>query len=302
MLMYCGELRVLEYPGVVVRNGLLVKPMYIYVGEIERNLISGIIPLVRPVVLGSAGVVKVIEVFEKSTEYTGKTYTVSPLGDSGILGVDKDGLLASHISVDPSYIDEEVINPKPYDAIRPIINHAKGLVCKSSEPVLIEGCGLIGLITGLILRYMKVEPAFYCETGARSALSLGFHVSSHLSNLTKKWNTVILTSTEAHSKYRALTSLDYNRVVISRLSLTSWLPIRRAIIDVKVDVVGRHSYEVSTEGDYAKRVLNDIGSMVKIYHLNKLEDSIGLLPPRGLGSILVYSPNTMKGEEKTELN
>lgn len=291
MLVYYGDLKIIEYPGVVIRNGLLVKPIYVYVGELERGLIGGNIPITRPVVLGSTGVVKVVEVFDKSTEYTGKMCTVSPLGKDGILGIGEDGLLASYASIHSSHVDEETTNSTPFDAIRPIIKHGAELAYKSSEPVLIEGCGLIGLAAGLILRYGGVEPVFYCESSARNAFGLSFHVNTHISSITKKWNTVILTDTSMRSKHRLLTGVDYNRLVISKLTLTSWLPIRETLSSVKVEIVGKNERCDNMNGDNFKKVLGDVTKNIKVYQLSKLEDSIGLLPPRGLGSIFIFSPN-----------
>ena len=286
LIVYSGGVKIVDYPSVVIRENILVKPLYVYIGELEQNILEGKIPVLKPIVLGSSGVVKVIEVFNNHTELTGKTYAVTPLGEKGVLGLDEDGILASYKSIHFSYIDDEIVNPSPLDAIRPLIKHASGLTYYASEPILIEGCGIIGLITGLILRRIGIEPVFYCIESRRRIQVHGFNAISNLGDLNRKWNTVILTSTSIASKHRIVSELDFNRLVISRLSLTTWIPIKNSLSRTEVIVVDKG---ISPEKDHVVHVFNEIGKRIKIHNINSLENVIGLLPPRSLGTILAFT-------------
>ncbi|MEM4570889.1 MAG: hypothetical protein QXE66_06240, partial [Desulfurococcaceae archaeon] len=69
LLVYSGQLEVIEYPGVVVHEGVLVKPLFIYVGDFEKAVLSGHIPVSRPTTLGAVGVVRIIEATGPFTDY-----------------------------------------------------------------------------------------------------------------------------------------------------------------------------------------------------------------------------------------
>lgn len=286
LLVYSGRLEVVEYSGVIVHDGILVKPLYVYIGDLERAVVEGRLPVLKPTILGAAGVARVVEVTGPFTEYTGKVYTVTPLGARGVLGVGENGLLATFTSIHPSYLDEPLLNPSPLDAVRPLVKHAVELAQLAEEPVLVEGCGLIGVATGMALRYRSAEPIFYCEELRRNALNYGFTTASHTSELSRKWNALILTSANTASKYRVLRDLDYCKLLISKLSFTSWTPIKETALNLEVVVVNRGE---RAEQSLVKRVLSDLSKGLKVHNLTSLENSVGLFPPRGLGSIISLS-------------
>ena len=283
LLVYSGYLEVVEYPGVVVYNDILVKPLYVYISDLERGILRGDIPFSKPIVLGSTGVVRVVEVMSGSTEYTGKVYTVSPLGSRGVLGVEENGLLASFTSLHSSYLDEPLVNPVPQDSLRPLVKHSVELAQLAGEPVLVEGCGILGIATGLALRYLGVEPTFYCEEARRNALIYDFTTASHISELSSKWRTVVVTSVDAASKYRVLFNTEYSKLIISRLSFTTWIPLKKSQSSLEI-LVGHRGDRA--EPSIVKRVVNEVGRHIKVHALSNLENSRGLFPPRGLGSIL----------------
>lgn len=283
LLIYSGQLEVIEYPGVVVHEGVLVKPLFIYVGDFEKAVLEGRIPVSKPVTLGAVGVARIVEAVGPFTEYTGKIYTVTPFGARGILGVEENGLLATFTSLHVSYLDEPLLNPSPLDAIRPLIKHSVELARLCEEPVLVEGCGLIGVAVGMALRHREVEPVFYCEEARRNALSYGFTVASHISELNRKWSNVILTSTNTMSKYKVSRDLDYRKLIISKLSFTSWIPVKRGASSLEVKIVDKGD-DVPTS--LVKNIMGDLNKGIKIHNVTGLEHSIGLFPPKSLGSII----------------
>lgn len=283
LLVYNGQLEVVEYPGVVVHEGVLVKPLFIYVGDFEKAVLEGRIPILKPITLGAVGVVRIVEAAGAFTEYTGKIYTVTPFGTRGVLGVEENGLLATFTSLHVSYLDEPLPNPSPLDAIRPLIKHSIELARSCEEPVLVEGCGLIGVATGMALRHRKIEPVFYCEEARKNALGYGFAVASHISELNRKWSDIILTSTNITSKYKVSRDLDYRKLVISKLSFTSWIPVKRGAFNSEVRVVDKGD---GVSASLVKSVMGDLNKGIKIHNVASLEHSIGLFPPKSLGSII----------------
>jgi len=283
-----GVVDVVEYPAVVISDDVLAKTLFVYIGDLERAVFSGLVPLTRPLVPGSSGVVRVIEVLSGRTEYTGKYYTVTPLGERGLLGVSVNGLLSNYVSLDDSYLEEELTSPQPQDALRSLFNHVVHLASKCEEPVLVEGCGLIGVALGALLGEMGFENQLYCESGRRNAVLLDLNVTTHISNLSKKWRTLVITSSSASSKYRVLRELEYSNLVISALSLTEWIPIRKSY-SVRVSFVGRGDFrgEVEDLGGEIKKVLHRVYRLVRVIRAGDLDSVKGLLPPRGLGTIIV---------------
>jgi hypothetical protein len=283
LVVYSDKVEVIEHPCVVVKESILVKPIYVYLGELERHLLEGSLPSTHPVVLGGSGVVRVVEVQGGETELIGRVYTVTPIGPRGLLGYEEDGLLGNFVSIPRSYLDDLLVDPRPIDAVRPLVKHAYALVAKISEPVLIEGCNLLGIAAGLILRYMGVEALFYCEQRAKSALQYSFNVYKHISELTSKWGSVILTGINQSVKYKLLQYLATSIVVISPLSTTSWIPITSHSGEAKILVPrGGEAFEHST----MKRVLDDLSRGLKVLEVDDVKSVLGLLPPRGLGVIV----------------
>ncbi|GEM_PF-1083697 len=285
-----GLVDVVEYPAVVVSGEILAKTLYVYIGDLERSVLMGITPLIKPITLGSAGVVRVVEVLSNKTEYTGKYYTVTPLGDRGLLSVSVNGLLSNYVSLDDSYLEEEVSSPVPQDAVKPLLNHTLLLASRCEEPVLVEGCGFVGVALGLLLREMGVETQLYCESGKRNALLFDLNIMSHISNLNKKWRTIVITSLDAASKYRVMRKLEYSNLVISALSLTDWIPVKSSL-NVKVSVTGRGNTSVSELESVimnkSKKILQILQRALKTIKVSDLEAVKGLLPPRGLGTIVI---------------
>lgn len=286
-IVYSGSaVEVVEYPAVVISGDILAKTLYVYLGDLEKALYSGLIPLTKPVVLGSTGVVRVIEVLSDRTEYTGKYYTVTPLGEWGVLSVTTNGILSNYASLDDSYLEEKLTSPQPHDALRPLLNHVVSLASKCEEPVLVEGCGLVGVSLGTLLGEANLEVQLYCETDKRNAYTLGLDPISHTSNLSKKWRTVVVTSLNAASKYRVMRELEYSNLVISALSLTEWIPVRRNYT-TRVSVVGvERGVEVEELAWKSKKVLYRLSRAIKVVRAGDLDSAKGLIPPRGLGTVV----------------
>lgn len=284
-IIYHGQLEKLIYPCVVMDKDLLIKPLYVYIGDIERSLLTGRLPITKPIIIGSLGVARVVESKTSNPEFVGKMVTISPFGRNGVLGIDTNGLLANYVSIDTSYVDEFTSEPTPFDSLRPLIKHAVELARKAIEPVLIEGCGLIGLLTGLVLDELGLKPLYYCETSTRRITQLGFNVEKHLGNLVRNWGSIIITSTDPSPKYKVLLNTDYKRVIISKLSFTNWLPLSKETSELHIVLVDKGD---PVEYNVAKTLIDRINRFVRIIDVEKIDDVVGLTPPRRLGYILSF--------------
>jgi DNA-binding HxlR family transcriptional regulator len=269
---------IVEYPAVVISGGVLAKTVYVYIGDLERGILSGLIPVNKPLILGSSGVVRVIEVLGERTEYTGKYYVITPLGNRGFLGLSVNGLLSNYVSLDDSYLEEELSLPTPIDAIRPFFKHVALLASMCEEPVLVEGCGLIGVMLGGFLRELGMNSQLYCESGKRNASILDLNVTSHISNLSKKWRTLVITSLNTASKYRVMSELEYSNLVISALSLTELIPLKRNY-SMRVVVVRRERHEGVEEYivNRGKKVLHELFRAIKVIKASDLDSIRGAL-------------------------
>lgn len=296
-MIYSGNLEISELPAVVLTPGrVLAKPMAVYIGDVERDVLNNEIAITKPLVLGSTGIVKIIETYGDMPGFIGKEFTVSPMGDDGLLGINTNGLLASYINLHPSHIEEETCTRNPSEALKPLIRHAVSLSAKCVEPVLVEGCDLIGIATGLAIRASGVEPIFYCERGARNALAHGFEVYGHLSNLSNKYRSVLITSRNVAVHYKLLRNLEISKLLISPLSLMNWIPLR-GIGSVDIEIVTK---ERDINDNVVKNTLNTVSRMIKVFVVEDIEATRGLLPPRGLGFIVVFKKQEEFNARKTK--
>ncbi|MEM4718275.1 MAG: hypothetical protein QXE81_05910 [Desulfurococcaceae archaeon] len=282
-IVYHGKLEKYTYPCVVMNEDLLVKPLYIYIGDIEKSLLTGRIPISKPVIIGSTGVGRILESKTSNSEFAGKIVTISPFGKNGVLGVDRNGLLANYVSIDVSHVEDFTPTPKPLDSLKPLLKHAVELAKKAIEPVLVEGCGLIALLAGLVLDDLGLKPLFYCESNTRRISQFGFNVEKHLANVVKKWGSIIITSTEPSPKYKVLINTEYKRVIISKLSFTNWLPLTGRPSEIHAFLVERGD---SVEPTVIRSLADKLNRFIKVLDIERIDDALGLMPPQRLGYIL----------------
>ncbi|MEM0199233.1 MAG: hypothetical protein QXX72_03010, partial [Desulfurococcaceae archaeon] len=103
-------------------------------------------------------------------------------------------------------------------------------------------------------------------------------------SLSSRWRTLVLTSTNAFSKYTLLSTTEVHHVIVTPLSLTRWIPIpsgRRG--SIKVTFLWKSS---NYNAEHVKSVLRELEKVIKVIDVQDVEKTIGLIPPRGLGTVI----------------
>lgn len=147
--------------------------------------------------LGSFGLVRVIEPGVGTEVMPGEVYGVKPYTDSGILGLDLDGL-ASEYAVIP---EEALVSLKGIELERVSPLHVEfGYVyeltklVENSEKRLIIGCGLTAYILGLVVKnYRNSEILCPSTDYLKSLRDLGLPLRKSLDDLRDKIDLLILT-------------------------------------------------------------------------------------------------------------
>lgn len=293
-----GNIGVEALPAVPLREGeVLAKPLYVYLGDIERGVLTGAIASKNSVVLGSAGVVKVIEVLGEDESLVGKNFLVKPFGARGILGAETDGLLSTYLGLHKSYLGKEVVDPRPSSALRPLASHAVRIASRVSSTPVVEGCGITSLLTALALRNADIEPWIYCEQPPREFYALGFQVAKHENGLSPEIKTAILTSWNKIAQYKLLQRVRPEVIVVSSLAIMRWLPLYERAERISIYV--EKDFEVDEESELlVNNVLRKVRIKpderrgerreVEVEHVEatKMEDVLGLLPPPRLGLVV----------------
>ena len=177
--------------------------------SIDRSIISGLHPGTPRRVLGSYGVVRVLEVGIHAEAEQGKIYGVVPYCQDKVIPLHIDGLMSEYSSI-PS----KCLRSMPSDAdlgIAPLglevsfLNHLKEVVA-DTEKVLMIGCGFQGYIissylssiTDLIVSCPDAEKALMKEISG-----LGVKVLSIDKVLNEKFDAVIFNSTSTYYSIKA---------------------------------------------------------------------------------------------------
>jgi len=282
-IVFDGALRVMELPFVKLEYGdLLVKTIYVYIGHVEEAVLSYKVIPPRRLILGSSGVVKIVETTSNNIS-TGRTIIVSPISRHGILAYNLDGILSDYASMKPEHIFGEAVEPGPYEAVKPFVSHGVELGLEAVGVTVVAGCNITALSTALTLRFTGAEPVIYCESPARPAIQLGFQVVRHASNLPAKPDSLVLVEPNPSINYRLIRSLSPRKIVVSPFSFTTWIPVGSSINSVTLTYKGTLE---NREPGLTSKALRDLIKFINLVEIDDVEKSLGLMPPRGLGVIL----------------
>jgi len=158
----------------------LVKPVHVYIGGFENAISRGYIPIKKPVVLGSTGIVRILEAgYGANPELSGSLALVSPTTSHGYLGLDLDGLLSKYTTIPMDSIIRTLSKQEP---IYSIMYHV-AIACSMCENI--EGKNLLivgGGVESLALAICSEDKASRLSVLTRSKTSyrifrkLGFDV------------------------------------------------------------------------------------------------------------------------------
>lgn len=286
-IVFYGKTELYEKTTIAVKHEyLLVKPLYVYLSVIEKILYSGYEPLLKPVIPGSSGVVRILEdPSGKHSDLSGRLAIVSPIGKYGILGLDEDGLLSSYSSIHPSYIYRYVEEAKAIYSLYPYIAYSINLGIQSAGLTVIIGCDIVEIgLAYYIINYKGEKPIIICSNIPRYLRSGKLRFYKHVSDLPDKCNTIVLGYDKYSLIYSVLNKISTEKILITCYSRLKLLPLRKRI-NIRV------SY-IDSIGEVDPGIVEDIARSINRYvrkiKTKDIEELPGLLPPRKMGIIVEF--------------
>lgn len=286
-LLFDGELRVFESRYVVLPpRTYLVKPLYIYLGPVTRYVMEGILPFNPPIRLGEAGLVRVIEASPGiKSNYAGKIAIVKPVGSKGVLSKDLDGLSANYTYIYEDYIHGFSSKARALYTLQPFLDLAYSFIKDSGDNILIIGCDLIGIATGLVARVKGLSYNLYCRDNYGIARKLGLNTHRNIGDLNPEYDSIILSTPHSSDMYNILENIKTRRILLNPL-----YGIRHVYIGMNTRLsISLHELRngIIRDNNYYN-TLHMLARYVKIIGLGEgeFEKVRGLLPPKGLGVII----------------
>ncbi len=275
---------------IVIRRGeVLAKIHAFFIGPLDLQVLLQPTMTGPPRVLGSSAVARILEVSPGVEEnISGKLVVIGPFGNKGLLVRDVDGVASSFAAVHSSYINLYLERSDPYYSLYPYILHGIRLVGDLGEPVLILGCNISSVSAGLYLQSRGISYSLICKY-PHHARRLGLNVFKNIGDLGKHYSTLVITPCSTSVYLDALTSLDYDIIKYSALSLQDFIPVQAVQPErIVVEKVMDYSRDTSV----ARRILHRLKRVVELLYTDDLEKIIDLLPPRGLGLIVGFKPRS----------
>lgn len=288
-----GDISVVEEDFTLIEpNSLICKPIYVYLGYLEKKLFNQAYYTGRPVIPGSSGVVKIIEdPSGKRGDLSGKHVIVRPWGRQGLIGLEKNGLLTHFASIPPEYIWEFVNQPKPHHAIAPYVSHALNLAGFGEDPSIVLGCDIVGLAIAVLLKKMgREEPVVVCENPPRHARRIGLEIYESINATSKYYTTVYVTDGGFPFIHDSLRELNYRYIVVSSYALINYLPLKR---EFEARIISTFSDE-SFNHSLVRSVSTSLMKAIDYVEVSDVSEATLLLPPRDLG-VVVYIKRVREG-------
>ncbi|MGC9012046.1 hypothetical protein [Thermogladius sp.] len=290
-VVYDGSLSYSDMPAVVLNRGMvLVKNSMAYVGFQDEELLEGREPVILPRLLGSVCAGRVIEAPEHP-HLTGKFIVTNPLVGGSRSVLDVDGCLSTYFQVDPKRVYGTYPALEPVNLLEPYASHALELAGKSEGNTLVLGCNVVGIMTAIALRDKGLEPYLLCEKCLAQAKKLGLRAFRNVGDLPLDLETLVVVEA-APSLWDLADRSPLRRLVVSGFSGTRSLRLglSRELVVVYLDTV------TPATGGEARRLAERALSLVKVFNVKSVEEAVGLLPPRGLGTILRVSGPSEKSQ------
>ncbi len=288
-IIFDGEVKVVESRyAVIPPRSYLVKPLHVYIGSITRHVIRGITPFNPPVVIGEAGVVRIIESSPGArSDYAGRIAVISPIGGRGVLSRDIDGLLSSYTYVFEDYIHSFTSRAKPYDALNPLIDLAYKLIDEAEDNIAIIGCDIVGIITSLLAESRGLSYDMYCRENAIVARRIGVKTAKNPSDLNPRYNSLIVSTPYQSVITSILENIRVYNILVNPYYFHGFIYLGTNR-EVRIKALDHTVLNRGVEVKGSNIVLDRIYRFVKIVRLRdfSFEKIINLIPPRGLGYII----------------
>jgi len=282
-----GGIYIDKIPVRILSKHYLVKPLHVYVGGLENSISIGYTLVKKPVVLGSVGVVRVIEAgYGASSELSGSVAIVSPITRHGILGLDIDGLISKYTVVPMESIVKTISSLDPLYSI----SYHLAVASKVAEEVkganlLIIGGGLESIALAILSREHVSRLAVYTHSknSARILRRHGVEAYGKIQDIKCCFDTVFYGSMTPIYLYHILEHLGSNDLVIHLNPFIRYVHISirspRRVEFVKPVPEERHYKCIEGLRKIIERYVRRI-------HVRSLSEVLGLLPVNSTGVIV----------------
>lgn len=269
---------------VVIREShYLVKPLHVFIGFIENILLQGYRPFLKPVVLGSSGVARVLESsYGSDPGLAGKIVIISPIGEKGVLSWDADGVLSTYASVHRSYVMKTIARDQPEYAYYPFVAHGCSLGKIAGDNTLIIGCDIVGISAAMYLSLKKYGYGLYCG-GGRAGNRVGLNVYRNLGEIQEDYDSIIITDHRASLTYNVLRRVATRRLIYGAFTDHSFVSSRsNTLVAMKIhDTMIGHVDE-----NDVKTIMRKLRRHIVFISSNDLGKIKELIPTGGLGVVV----------------
>lgn len=265
----------------VKKDHVLAKTLYFYIGPVDNMILSGRIISRTPIVIGTSGVVRILETPTTEENISGKIAIISPVGSGGLLGVNINGLASTYTDIHVSHIFEIIEAPKPIHAIYPYVALGLLMADKAGYNVLIAGCSLSSVVAALAVKDRGGEPVIICNDSQRVPKRFGLKTAKNLGELNPSYDSMIIDITASFGLVDILLeNISFNRIIVPCLTLFNHIRLPRKSIHIE------YIDKIKTSLDRIDKYAYKIKKLIHIIRSKELEDIIGLLPVRNLGLIV----------------
>lgn len=274
----------------VLSKHYLVKPVHVYLGGFENAISRGYIPIKKPVIIGSTGIVRILEAgCGANPELSGSLAIISPTTSQGYLGLDLDGLLSKYTIVPKDSIVRTISRHEPIHSITYHVAVANS-ICEDIEGgnLLIVGGGIESLALAMCSKD-KVS-RLYILTQSKSSYrifkKLGFEVHQKIKDIKCCFNIIfygLLTPIYVDEIIKELGS-SYATIYVN--PYLSYLGFNTKIIHslniIKPRPVEKHY-------SYIDKIGKIIGRYIRKVHVKNLTEILALFPIDSIGVIISLS-------------
>ncbi len=274
----------------ILSKHYLVKPIHVYVGGLENGVFRGYIPIKKPVVLGSTGIVRILEAgYGANPELSGSLALVSPITTHGYLGLDLDGLLSKYATVPMDSITRTLSKQEP---IYSTMYHV-AIACSICENIegknlLIVGGGIESLALALCSedKASRLSILTYSKTSYRIFRKLGFDVYQKAQDIKCCFDTMfygLLTPIYIEDLIKEL-GTKHLTLYVNPYTMYIGINIRNMLSVNIVKPEPKEKHYIC-----ANKIGKIIGRYIRKVQARRLAEILSLFPIDGIGIIISFS-------------
>ncbi|RLG81842.1 MAG: hypothetical protein DRO40_09155 [Thermoprotei archaeon] len=285
-----GGVYVDKRPIRILSRHYLVKPLHVYVGGFENAVTRGYIPVKKPVVLGSTGIVRILEAgYGANPELSGSIALVMPTTSNGLLGLELDGLLSKYSTIPMDSIAKTLSKQDP---IYSIMYHV-AIACNICENIegknlLIVGGGIESIALAICSedKVSRLSVLTLSKTSYRIFRKLGFDVYQKVQDIKCCFDTIF---------YGSLTPI-YVEDLIKKLG-TKHLTLYVNPYTIHIGINTRNILNINIikpepkekHYTYIDRIGKIIDKYIRKVYVKRLSGILSLFPINGIGVIISFS-------------